>query len=206
MVENYSSNVRNPFSNEEIVVTTKNCVLHIYDITSKEVRGYFQSQNPITWINFSPFDSNQIAYKEEEKDMSNLNIYLKDTGQTLNICRLPLEVVQWNNKTPSQIIAGDSSGIIHVFSFVITSGKIKITKKKIENLIEGPKETLAVVDLKMDPHSDSYVLVAFKSGKLICLKLGKLVLLDISTGKIVNTFSKQSGKVRLIQWIPHISV
>ena len=59
---------------------------------------------------------------------------------------------------------------------VVASAKWKITKKKLDFAVDAnledlvtvssttAKEANPVIDLKFDPHSDSYLLIAYKNG------------------------------------------
>lgn len=85
--------------------------------------------------------------------------------------------MQWHPKLPNKLIFGDRSGNITLCEVTVGSGsKVKVSKKRLEFTVDAiledvvaassskSKEENPIIDIKFDPHAESYVLVAFKNG------------------------------------------
>ena len=87
--------------------------------------------------------------------------------------------------------------------------KFKVSKKRLDFTLDvtnvddlltaassNSKDTNPVVDLKFDPNAESYLLIAHRNGRLL--------LCDVASLRLITAFSRQSGKISCVQWIPHI--
>lgn len=119
-----------------------------------------------------------------------------------------ITAIHWHPKKGNQLVYGDHTGNVVLCELIYSGAKFKVTKRKLDFSVDANMEDLVVasaasskeanpvIDLKFDPHSQSYLLIAYKNGRIL---LG-----DTDSNRIISIFSRQSGRVSALQWIPHI--
>ena len=87
-----------------------------------------------------------------------------------------ITVIRWHPKINNTLLFGDSGGcLVAVEVGGISSGRLKASKRRIEFKVETiPLKhhnftNDAVCDVKFDPNSDNYTLIAFNSGMFLII-------------------------------------
>jgi hypothetical protein len=82
--------------------------------------------------------------------------------------------IQWHPKLNNTLLFGEAAGTVisvEISGAVSGSNRLKASKRRIEFKSDAMKSLNvngdAVCDIKFDPNSDNYALIAFSSGKSI---------------------------------------